>query len=157
MFDAEGFLSGHSLAFRRKGVNVPKDAVNVCCIYCGERRFHLAIRKNKHYVNCWVCHKYVPTAEFVKDVAKCSWAEARQIVYGARAGLFMHTETCTRPIRAEVCRLPKGCERVYSAEKRKPNILYWDIETSLMTVPGMRKDWINGTKREYYLMELFGI
>lgn len=31
------------------------------------------------------------------------------------------------------------------------------IETSLMTVPGMRKDWINGTKREYYLRELFGI
>ena len=31
------------------------------------------------------------------------------------------------------------------------------IETSLMTVPGMRKDWINGEKREYYLMELFGL
>ena len=31
------------------------------------------------------------------------------------------------------------------------------VETSLMTVPGMRKDWINGTKREYYLRELFGI
>lgn len=31
------------------------------------------------------------------------------------------------------------------------------IETSLMTVPGMREDWIDGTKREYYLKELFGI
>ena len=30
-------------------------------------------------------------------------------------------------------------------------------ETSLMTVPGMREDWINGTKREYYLKELFGL
>lgn len=29
------------------------------------------------------------------------------------------------------------------------------IETSLMTVPGMRKDWISGEKREYYLRELF--
>lgn len=31
------------------------------------------------------------------------------------------------------------------------------IETSLMTVPGMREDWINGSKREYYLKELFTI
>ncbi len=31
------------------------------------------------------------------------------------------------------------------------------VETSLMTVPGMREDWINGTKREYYLRELFGL
>ena len=31
------------------------------------------------------------------------------------------------------------------------------IETSLMTVPGMREDWINGVKREYYLKELFGM
>ncbi|MCK5617537.1 hypothetical protein KAR91_87545 [Candidatus Pacearchaeota archaeon] len=31
------------------------------------------------------------------------------------------------------------------------------IETSLMSVPGMHEDWINGSKREYYLKELFGI
>lgn len=29
------------------------------------------------------------------------------------------------------------------------------VETSLMTVPGMREQWIDGTKREYYLKELF--
>ena len=31
------------------------------------------------------------------------------------------------------------------------------IETSLMTVPGLHEDWINGSKREYYLKELLTI
>lgn len=109
-FDAEKFLSDAGISFKTKGENVPRDAVNICCFYCGDsgKRYHLVINKHKPFSACWVCGKYVPTVELVKDILKCSWADARKIVYGDKHILFGYDdEIFDRPKRAKICRLPK--------------------------------------------------
>lgn len=109
-FNAESFLDDAGIPYRSKGVNVPKDAVNICCIYCGERRYHLVIRKRKKYCNCWVCKNYISVVQIVKDILNCSWKDAQKIVYGDKHVLFdadEETHVGGRE-RAEICRLPKG-------------------------------------------------
>ena len=107
-FNAEKFLNDCGISYRSRGINVPRNAVNICCIYCGETRYHLVINKRKPFSSCWVCGKYVSTVELVKDILKCSWADARKIVYGTKHILFSYDgATYDKPERAKICRLPK--------------------------------------------------
>lgn len=120
MFDVEKFLSDVGVEYRKSGKNVPKDAINIKCIYCGETRFHLVLHKKKSYCNCWVCKIYKSTVEVVKDLLRCSWTEAREIVFGKqRVGVFSYGvdeyETQERA-RVEKCVLPQF---TYSITKLK--------------------------------------
>lgn len=107
-FNAEKFLEDAGIKYRTRGINVPKHAVNICCTYCGETRFHLVIRKRKGYSNCWVCKKRVSTVELVMSITKCSISEAREIVYGDKHYLFKYgyDETFEKIARATACKLP---------------------------------------------------
>jgi len=108
-FDVERFLSNSSLEYRTKGVNVPKEAVNIKCIYCGEQRFHLVIRKRMNYGNCWVCKVRKSVVEIVKDIAGCTWNEARQIVFGDRiaASMLLAFGEQEEKQVVSICKLPK--------------------------------------------------
>lgn len=123
-FDATSFLGDLGIEFRTQGKNVPKDAVNIKCVFCGESRFHLVVHKRKPFCSCWVCKTYKPTVELVRMLAKCSWDEARELVFGRKAASiftrdFDETYERTQP---RVCELPKFTYPI--AKNKKDPLLY---------------------------------
>jgi len=163
-FNAEKFLNEAGIAYRDRGINVPKNAVNIRCIYCGEQRYHLVVYNKRKYAKCWVCHKRVSTVQLVKDVAKCSWEEAKQLVYGERHLLFTYEEDikqeAIKVLRAEVCRLPKGTAPIITTEKRKPSkirenaklYMFYRRDISAQRVEGYDLHYGYGGEQEYRIV-----
>lgn len=65
---------------RERGTNVGRDHVNICCVFCGEERFHLGIHVHHGYFHCWVCHARGPWPKLKRRFAELGypvdWAPA---------------------------------------------------------------------------------
>lgn len=53
--------------------------VNICCPFCGDETFHLGIRTDFHYGNCYKCGPK-NLAEIYHRLFKCDWREAKELV-----------------------------------------------------------------------------
>lgn len=109
-FNPVEFLDSAGIPYKSKGANVPRNAVNINCIYCNESKQHLVVNTDRPFVKCWVCKAYATYVQFVMDISKCSTTDAQQIVYGNRSSLIELAFEIEEEVeqRARVCNLPEG-------------------------------------------------
>lgn len=70
MADLAAYLSKAGISYRDKGTNVAANNLNICCIFCGEVRFHLGIERDELWYYCWVCGKHGRWNQLAKKLSK---------------------------------------------------------------------------------------
>lgn len=80
MFDIENFLILNKTEFRKAGKNVGSGNVNICCLWCGEGRFHLSISLKKDVFSCWICGEKGDYVKLISKIRNISHIEARTII-----------------------------------------------------------------------------
>src|SRR3989304_4028395 len=78
--DIENFLIQEKIEYRKEGKNVGRNEINICCLFCGEGRFHLGINGQKNKFNCWICSERGDLVKLVSKLKNISFIEAKQIV-----------------------------------------------------------------------------
>lgn len=71
--------------YRVRGTNVAANDINIDCPWCGDSRKHLAVHRQKGYLNCWVCglegESPRPTlVDLIMELDGCSRVEAGILV-----------------------------------------------------------------------------
>ena len=80
LFNIENFLILNKLEFRKAGKNVGSGNVNICCLWCGEDRFHLSISLKKDVFSCWICGEKGNLPKLISRLLGISYIEAKQII-----------------------------------------------------------------------------
>lgn len=85
MIDIVSYFDNLGIDYKSGGKNVSANDVNICCPFCGEDRFHLAIHRENGKMNCWVCDldgfKYRPNfVNLVMELENCDFITAKSII-----------------------------------------------------------------------------
>lgn len=70
MAELTAYLNKAGITYRERGTNVARDNINICCVFCGESRFHLGIQRDKLWGRCWVCGDGGPWGRIARQLAK---------------------------------------------------------------------------------------
>lgn len=79
-FNIQQYLIDNKTEFRKAGKNVGSGNVNICCLWCGEGRFHLSISLKKDVFSCWICGEKGNYEKLLSKLLNISYIEAKQII-----------------------------------------------------------------------------
>ncbi len=80
MFNIQEFLISKKIEYRSSGKNVSRGEINICCIFCGEDRYHLGINEEKDIFACWKCSAKGNIARLISKLLGISYLEAKEII-----------------------------------------------------------------------------
>ncbi len=80
MLNIQQFLINKHIEFRKEGKNVSRGEINICCIFCGEDRYHLGINEEKDIFACWKCSAKGNIARLISKLLGISYLEAKEII-----------------------------------------------------------------------------
>jgi len=80
MFNIEQFLRNNNIEYRASGKNVSKGEYSICCLWCGENKYHLGINPSKGLFNCWKCSEKGNIVRLVAKIRNVSFIEAKEII-----------------------------------------------------------------------------
>lgn len=80
IFNIEQFLLKEKIEYRTAGKNVGSGNINICCLYCGEGRYHLSISLKKDVFVCWICGEKGNYEKLISKLKNISYTEAKEIV-----------------------------------------------------------------------------
>ena len=80
MFNIQEFLSQKNIEYRTSGKNVGSGNINICCLFCGEGRFHLSLSLNKEVYSCWICGEKGNYEKLISKLLNISYIEAKELI-----------------------------------------------------------------------------
>src|SRR3972149_6591392 len=80
MFSIEQFLRINNIEYRTSGKNVSKGEYSICCLWCGENKYHLGVNPSKGLFNCWKCSEKGNIVRLVAKIKNISFIEAKEII-----------------------------------------------------------------------------
>jgi len=79
-FNIETFLRNNNIGYRTSGKNVSKGEYSICCLWCGENKYHLGVNPSKGLFNCWKCSEKGNIVRLVAKIKNISFIEAKEII-----------------------------------------------------------------------------
>lgn len=70
MAELTAYLNKAGISYKERGTNVARDNINICCVFCGESRYHLGIQRDKLWGRCWVCGNGGPWGRIAHQLGK---------------------------------------------------------------------------------------
>ena len=80
MFNIENLLLKQKIEYRKSGSNVGRGEIGICCLFCGENRYHLSISLTKGVFGCWVCGVKGNLPKLISKLLGISYIEAKEII-----------------------------------------------------------------------------
>ena len=128
MFDWQSFLDRNGIEYTDKGRNVSKGNLAIKCPFCvDDPSQHMNVSLKGYGYSCWrnAEHRSKNNAKLVRELLKCDWATAKQLVHGEDT-----TQPSVNDFEAQIRRLGEEYPRGMSKGLKLPS------DWQPLTVPG---------------------
>ena len=91
-FDIEDYLSSRGIPYKTHGRNISQNFIGICCLFCGDSKYHFGIHKKEKHYFCLRCGKKGNLVSLVSLIDNVSCKKAVDIIVDKAGALSFNIE-----------------------------------------------------------------